>query len=316
MPNRSVPIRFESLARETLDEPDGREHLVQPLDELRLELLDAFGSRHQRAHVIAEAEVEKRHHRERQQRNRQVQRRQNREHHHERDHRGGKREQPAHHEVLDRVRVDVDAVHRVAGVRGDVMVQAERLNLLEEPAPQLVHHALPGIDLQLRCVGGHELIDRLEHHASDDDEHQQRDQVASRHRRQPRPERFRNRLPLAAQDVIDHDLERPWLQRAEPDFQQQQHREQRHLPAMGAQECERPAKERVADRSIARSLRRRARRLQESGRRRGRPAPADAEGHEPIATRVGDPQQFAFRLRMRRVLARRMSRALPRRRRE
>ena len=130
-----VPIRLESLARETLDEPNGREHLVQPLDELRLELLDTFGSRHQRAHVITEAEVEKRHHRERQQRNRQVQRRQNREHHDERDHRGGKREQPAHHEVLDRVRVDVDAVHRVARVRGDVMVQAEGLNLLEEPAP-------------------------------------------------------------------------------------------------------------------------------------------------------------------------------------
>ena len=70
-------------------------------------------------------------------------------------------------QVLDRVGVDVDAIHRVGRAGGDVVVQAERRQVLEQPPAQVVHHPLAGIDLHLRGVGRDELIDDLQHHARD-----------------------------------------------------------------------------------------------------------------------------------------------------
>ena len=99
----------------------------------------------------------------------------------QRDDRRGERKDAAHHQVLDRVGVDVDAIDRVARARRDVVVQAERLQVLEQPVAQVVHHPLAGIDLHLRAVRGHELVDDLQHDAGDDDDdEQQRDQLLPR----------------------------------------------------------------------------------------------------------------------------------------
>ena len=85
------------------------------------------------------------------------------------DHRRGEREDAAHHEVLDRVGVDVDAVDGVARAGRDVMVQAERLQMLEQPVAQVVDHPLPGVDLHLRAVRRDELVEHLQHDAGDDE---------------------------------------------------------------------------------------------------------------------------------------------------
>ena len=55
------------------------------------------------------------------------------------------------------------------------MMEAERLQMLEEPVAQVVHHPLPGVDLHLRSVRGNDLIHDLEQHAGDDDRHQKND---------------------------------------------------------------------------------------------------------------------------------------------
>ncbi len=86
------------------------------------------------------------------------------------DDRRRQREEAAHDEVFDRVGIDVDAIDRVAGVRRDVMLQAERLEMFEQTAAQVVDHALAGIDLDLRGVCGHEMVDDLQQHAADDDQ--------------------------------------------------------------------------------------------------------------------------------------------------
>ena len=59
-------------------------------------------------------------------------------------------------------------------LRRDVMLKTERLEVLEEAAAQVVDHALAGIDLHLRGVGGHELVDDLQQHPGDHDQDEQR----------------------------------------------------------------------------------------------------------------------------------------------
>ena len=93
---------------------------------------------------------------------------------------GRQRQQAAHHQVFDRVGIDVDAIHRVAGVRRDVVVQAERLEMLEQAAAQVVHHPLAGIDLHLRGVGGDELVHDLQDDAADDDDDQHHERCCRR----------------------------------------------------------------------------------------------------------------------------------------
>ena len=119
---RGVALQLVRLAREALDEPHRAERLVQPLEQLRLELLHALFAVDERRRVVAQAEIHERHDRQRQQRDRDVHAQQDAEHHGQRDDRRRQRKDAAHHEVLDRVRVDVDAVDGVRRARGDVMV--------------------------------------------------------------------------------------------------------------------------------------------------------------------------------------------------
>ena len=57
------------------------------------------------------------------------------------------------------------------------MVQPERGQVREQLAAQVVDHPLAGIDLHLRAVGRHQLVDHLQHDAGDDDEDQQPETV-------------------------------------------------------------------------------------------------------------------------------------------
>ena len=158
-----VALQLERLAGEALDQLHRAERFVEPAEQLGLELLDALLAVDQRPGVEAEAEEQERHDRQRQQRDRHVHVEQPAEHHRERDGRRGEREQAAHHQVLDRVGVDVDAVDGVRRAGGDVMVQAERGQVREQLAAQVVDHPLAGVDLHLRAVGRDELVDDLQH---------------------------------------------------------------------------------------------------------------------------------------------------------
>ena len=60
-------------------------------------------------------------------------------------------------------------------------MEAERLQMVEQLVPQVVDHALAGVDLHLRAVRGHELIDDLQRDARDDDGNQQLVRAAVRH---------------------------------------------------------------------------------------------------------------------------------------
>ena len=177
-----VALPFVRLAREALDQPDRRERLVEPRDQSGLELLDALFPVHQRRDVVADAQVEKRHDGERQQRDRRVHPQENREHDDQRRDRGDERE-AADQQVLHRVGVDVDAVDRVPGAGVDVVTEAERLEVLEEPVADRVDHPLSGIDLQLRAVGRHHLLGDLHQDAEHDHGHEQREPVAAVHDR-------------------------------------------------------------------------------------------------------------------------------------
>ena len=196
-PVRRVALQLVRLAREALDQLHRAERLVEPAEQLGLELLHPLFAVDQRPRVVAQAQVHERHDGQRQQRDRHVQPQQDAEHHRQRGDRRGQREQAAHHEVLDRVRVDVDAVDRVRRARGDVMVQAERRQVREQLAAQVVDHPLAGVDLHLGAVGRDELVHDLKQHAGDDDEHQQREPMALRRggnpRRQPGGERLARR---------------------------------------------------------------------------------------------------------------------------
>ena len=46
------------------------------------------------------------------------------------------------------------------------------------------------------------------------------------------------------EDEVDHDLEWPWLERVQPDFGQEQSKDDADPVAVGAQEGQRPAEER------------------------------------------------------------------------
>ena len=238
---RAVPTEFMDLAREALDEPHRAERLVQPLQQLGFELFDALFAIHQRRRVVPQAQVQERDDGQRQQADRHVLVEQEAEHHDQRRKRRREREDAAHHEVLDRVRVHVDAVDGVGGARRDVMMQAERGEVLEEPAAQVVHHPLARIDLHLRPVRRHELIDDLQEYARHDDRDEEREPMRRRERRQPRHDaRQRSRQGVAGQEVED-DGEGPRLKPAERDLRGEQHRQQRDLGAMWLQERERPA---------------------------------------------------------------------------
>jgi hypothetical protein len=136
---------------------------------------------HERLRVIAQAQIQERHDRQRQQRDREAPVGQDRKHDGERRDRVREREDAAHHEVFDRIGVDVHAVDRVARARRDVVIQAERLEMVEELVAQVVDHPLAGVHLHLRAVRGHQLIHDLQHDAGDDDGNQQRRLAAVRH---------------------------------------------------------------------------------------------------------------------------------------
>ena len=119
------------------------------------------------------------------------------------------------------------------------MVESESLQMLEQPETQVVHHPLTGIDLHLRAIGGHELVEELQQDAGDDDRHEQRDRAVARGRADPAGDRPWKGLP--AEDVVDDDLERPRLQRAQADFEQQQDRQHGNAAAIRPQKRKRPA---------------------------------------------------------------------------
>ena len=108
-----------------------------------------------------------------------------------------------------------------------MVVEPERLEMLEQFGPQVVDHPLSGIHLYLGAVGRHELIHDLEQHAGGDDDDEHRDHPPAGDRIHPAANRFRKRMRGVVQDVVDDDFERPGLQRTEPDFSQQQYRQER-----------------------------------------------------------------------------------------
>ncbi len=228
------------LACEALHKTDGAERLIQALDELGLELLHALFAIHHRRRVVAQAQEQERDDGQREQRDRDIHPEEHDEHHDERDDRRGEREHAADDEVLDRVRVDVHAVDRIARARRDVVVQAERLQVLEQSVTQVVHHALTRVHLHLRAVRRHELVRGLQQHARDDEHDQQNEPAAAGHRHQPMPERLWERVLRVIEHVVDRDRQRPWLQRAKADLQQKEERQQRDLAAVRTQKAERP----------------------------------------------------------------------------
>ena len=249
-----VARRYESiglvrLPREALDQTHRREHFEQPLDQLRLELFDALGPAHERRHVIAEAQIQERDDGQREQRDGDVELHENREHDGEGDDRRGEREDAAHHQVLDRIGIDVDAVDGVARTRRDVVMKAERLQVLEQAAPQVVDHPLTGIHLHLRAVHRNELVGDLQQHTGDHHDDEQRPRPAAGRHREPVRDRLREGTSL--QHVVDDDFERPGLERTEGDLEQQQAGQQRHPRAVGAKERQRPRDERLLDRGGA-----------------------------------------------------------------
>ncbi len=74
------------------------------------------------------------------------------------------------------------------------MLQAQRLEMFEETAAQVVDHALAGIDLDLRGVCGHEMVDDLQQHPADDDQDEHHDQVFAGDRLQPPAPRLAERM--------------------------------------------------------------------------------------------------------------------------
>ena len=232
------------LAREALDQANGREDFVQPLNKLRLELLHSLGAHHERRHVVAQAQEEKRHDRQREHRHRHVEPEQDGEHHDERRRRRDEREQAAHHQVLDGVRVHVDAIHGIARAARDVVMQAERLEVLEEPRAQVVHHPLTRADLHLHGPGGDELVHHLQQDTSRDDDDERAEQAAAGQRLHPRRQRLGEGVLGAVQDVVDDELEGPGLQRAEHDLHDEQDREDGGTPPVGTQERQHPRQQR------------------------------------------------------------------------
>ena len=192
-----ISRRLVGLAREALDEPDRRKRLVQPLDELRLELLHALLAVEQRGDVVADAEIQERHDGQREQRHRDVELQENREHHDERRD-GCDERKAADQQVLDRVRIDVHTVDGVARVRLDVVMQPERLQMLKEAVAQAVDHPLTGIDLHLRAVDGHGLARQLKHDAGEHECHEQHERVDHANGLQPSGEGLRNRAARRA----------------------------------------------------------------------------------------------------------------------
>jgi hypothetical protein len=248
----AVPIELVALAGETLDQPHRAECLVEPLEQLRFELLDPFLAVGERRRVIPQAEEQERHHRQRQQGDRDVEAQDHAEHHRQRDDRGCERKDAAHHQVLDRVGVDVDAIDGVGRALVNVVMQPKPGEVLEQAVPEVVHHPLTGIDLHLGPVRGDELVDDLQDHAGGDDADQQRQPIVGRQVRQPGGEgrveaESENRdvigKRLPRQHVVDDDRERPRLQRPENDLGQEQDRQHRHAGAIRPEELQRPAQQ-------------------------------------------------------------------------
>ncbi len=123
------------------------------------------------------------------------------------------------------------------------MLEAEAGQVLEQTAAQVVHHALTGIDLYLRAVRRHELIDDLQHHARDDDADEEHERMAEDSGRYPSLDDRWERP--AAEHVIDHDRQRPRLKRAESDFRRQQNCEERHTHAVRPEKRQRPRQKRL-----------------------------------------------------------------------
>ena len=80
---------------------------------------------------MAQGEEEEGHDQERQRRDRRIDLQHQREHDDQRRGRGNEREDPVHDQVVDRIGVRVDAVDGVSCVACNVVVQAERLQVLE-----------------------------------------------------------------------------------------------------------------------------------------------------------------------------------------
>ncbi len=214
-PAAAYSRRLVGLAREALDQPDRRKRLVQPLDELRLELLHALLAIEQRGDVVADAEIQERHDGQGEQRHRDVELHENREHHDQGHDRRDERK-AADEQVLDRVRIDVHTVDRVSRIRLDVMMEPERLQMLKQAVAEAVNHPLAGIDLHLRAVDGHGLARQLKHDAGDHERHEQRERIDHANGLKPSGKRLRNGLP--DEDVVDDGLQQPGLQRDERDL--------------------------------------------------------------------------------------------------
>ena len=249
-----IALELVRLAREAFHEPHGAECFVQPLDQLRLQLLHAFFAVHERGRVVPEAQIQERDDGQRPQRDGDVHVQQDAEHDRQRRDRRRQRKDAAHDEVLDRVGIDVDPVDGVRRARRDVMMKAERRQVLEQAGSQGVDHPLTGVDLHLRAVRRHQLFHHLQDHARDHDDDEKGQLVVVGQRgfglRQVRVDGGPRGDPalkrLAAEHVIDDHGERPRCQRAQSDLGQQQDREQRHLPPVRTKKRQRPGKQRAA----------------------------------------------------------------------
>ena len=126
------------------------------------------------------------------------------------------------------------------------MAEAKSLEVLEQPVADRVDHSLPGVDLQLRAVGRDDMLGDLHQDAGHHHRDEQHEPVAAVHRQQPGGKRLGHRQSL--EHVVDHDLQRPRLQRAQTHLDQEQRNDDADAAAIRMQERQHPLAQRAPPR--------------------------------------------------------------------
>ena len=181
-----------------------------------------------------------RHDRQRQHGQQRVHREQHDQHAAEQHQRRQDRQQPVHDHRLHGETVGGDAVHQIADPLAAVIAERQPLQMRVEVAAQIVDHRLPDPDRRVVVPAGQRAGAEMHQHDADAGEQQQR----QRRQAQQLADRAADRRRLAAEHMVDDDLQRPRLQQLE------RRRPERPAPAPA-----RPASDAISDRAeIWRSL--------------------------------------------------------------
>ena len=95
----------------------------------------------------------------------------------------------------------------------------------------------------MRAKRGNELIEDLEKGTSDHEQDEERDGAASSNGQRPMSEGFRQWISV--QHVVDDDLQRPRLQRAEHDLEEEQDNQDDDASAVGPKKRQGPGQQRA-----------------------------------------------------------------------